>query len=148
MLMEDDLDLLHSLGFGKDAVDDNGMFETDTLKELTQFCDTHPEYHIVTMVRGDGGWVYLNRVAFVNRLAYYLANGDKDDTLFAEAESDDDDDDLRSEENYLLYWSEELRAMAEAWTGEESAEDRRKITEQLERIVPGWCELHKDNLTA
>ena len=30
------------------------------------------------------------------------------------------------EANYLLYWSEELRGLAEAWTGHETAEDRRK----------------------
>ena len=84
MLMEGDLDLLASLGFGKDAANSNGMFDTEKLSDLTQFCEKHPDYHIVTVVDTDGDTAYLNTVAFVNRLGYYLANGDKDESLFAD----------------------------------------------------------------
>ncbi len=82
MLMERDLDLLASLGFKNDA--GNGEFDTDKLGEMVRFCEEHPEYHIVTVVDTDGTTSYLNTVAFVNRMGYYLANGDKDESLFTD----------------------------------------------------------------
>jgi hypothetical protein len=86
MLIEDDLERLEALGFGEDMVEDNGMFETWWLGELQAFCKAHPEYHIVTAADGDdGNLLYLNTVAYVNRIGYYLADGDKDETLFTTA---------------------------------------------------------------
>jgi hypothetical protein len=82
LLIEDDLDRLEALGFGEDMVEDNGMFDTDRLRALEQFCKSHPGYHIVTLIEEDGELIYVNRVAFANRYGYYLADGDMDETLF------------------------------------------------------------------
>ncbi len=60
------------------------MFDTDKLGELVQFCEKNPEYHVVTVVDTDGDTSYLNTVVFVNRMGYYLANGDKDESLFTD----------------------------------------------------------------
>ena len=34
----------------------------------------------------DGNLLYLNKVAYVNRIGYYLADGDKDEALFTTAD--------------------------------------------------------------
>ena len=84
MLIEDDLDILRMNGFKEGDFETNGMFDTDKLGELMQFCETHPEYHIITDVDAEGHTIYYNRIAYVNRMGYYLANGDKDKSLFCD----------------------------------------------------------------
>ena len=84
MLMDDDLDVLATNGFKEGDFESNGMFDTDKLGALLQFCETHPEYHIVTLVDYDDHSIYLNEIAYVNRMGYYLANGDEDDSLFCD----------------------------------------------------------------
>lgn len=62
---------------------DSGRWEADdkTLKQLQAFVKANPKLHIVTHTsEGDdmpkGGITYSNSVRVVNRLAYYLADGD------------------------------------------------------------------------
>jgi hypothetical protein len=88
MMIGDDADRLEALGFGKDAVESKGMFDSDMLPVLREFCKSHPNFHIVTLVEDDDGeaTIYVNRAAFANRLGYYLADGDKNDTLWEEAD--------------------------------------------------------------
>ena len=68
-----ELDEIAALGL--EADDDNGSFDTSRLEELDEFCQSHPELHIVTSLDDD---TYLNDVAIANRVAYFLAKGSRE----------------------------------------------------------------------
>ena len=80
-LIEDRLERLKVLGFSTNDFDDNGGFDTSSLPKLAALCEKHPEYHIVTQC--DEG--YYNQVRFVNRLRYFLADGNTAPELCVEA---------------------------------------------------------------
>ena len=71
---------LKTLGSLTDDFDDAGRFDTRSLPKLTAFCQQHPEFHIVTHC--DEG--YFNLVRFVNRICYFLADGNKAPDLCVE----------------------------------------------------------------
>ena len=90
-----DVNRLENLGFQRDLVCDNGMFDTDLLGMLESFCAAHPKYHIVTLVDADDALAYYNCVACVNRAGYYLGDGDTDAMLWEDTDGylyEDDED--------------------------------------------------------
>lgn len=80
-LIEDRLERLKVLGFSTNDFDDNGGFDTSSLPKLAALCEKHPEYHIVTQCNKG----YYNQVRFVNRLRYFLADGNTAPELCVEA---------------------------------------------------------------
>ena len=68
-----------------------GMYET-TLSQrdaLNKFLRTHPEFHIATVVDdGENMLTIENRLCLVNRIGYYLCNGDRNQTLILEEPED------------------------------------------------------------
>lgn len=94
-MIHDD-DLLIKLGLNPDQ--ECGYFEIDRLKELQDFCDKNPEYHIITETSDCDDYdldkyfvtTIENGVRFVNRMHFYIGNGSKDNAFLVEKRKRDE----------------------------------------------------------
>lgn len=73
-----DTERCHSLGLEPDEDGGDGGFDIERLSELQEFCEANPQFHILTQI-SEG---YVNREAFVNRLAYYLGDGSMEENIW------------------------------------------------------------------
>lgn len=80
-------DVLKKIGAPAGFDEDDGAWAatSKTKEDLLNFIDKNPTYHVVTQLdMEDDVIAYENRLATVNRLAYYLADGDKSEDLYYE----------------------------------------------------------------